>query len=475
MSLLLIGLLVSGCTFSMRRGKGAGGSAADGLSCDSKKFSDFGSTTALITASTCVKGNPWRMTVESRGEEPVMRIYKQFDDRHPNQADAAVMAVVLEGLLNHTPLTDAMAFHLAGFVDEAQLAQALEAMALDDGTRKAFADRFQQAKASLSARTDKLDERRKAIYLAAPRAVIEARKAYFERYAAQYGKLDALEARAATAPPDIDPLLRDMSDLRGEYLAGASDAGARFDPFVIELTRQMVVLDMLAKHDLLAQADSQLLREPAAGRHLFAVEVGTALYRATAAEKRKYEEYSAAKAQGADERALQARFGATPPVNIGDHDEWVGSDSLPDLAGVVSDSQAQWMNVGGIVLNVAPAAGSTPEPMSRVMFRDVVNKIENSSCYETGKITGIHWDGDQARVNYETVCSPVGYSTEITKVAPVIVPTREATGLRPGENLLVMVDKTTRTGVVVRSAAAGKRGEKGTTAVLQVRANRIKP
>ena len=305
--------------------------------------------------------------------------------------------------------------------------------------------------------------------------MIDARKAYYARNAAIYAKLDAVEARAADARPDeSEDVVQDMNALRGDYLAAARDAAARFDPFVIEVTRQIVLLHIAAKRDMLAQAESELLREPSAGRHLFSVELGASLYRAMAAEHKEYLEYERAQHAGLDEPALKARFGPMPPFDVGDAERWAVMDELPDLAGHVDEDSASWRSVSGITRGTSAAPpGPNGEARVRISFNDIVDTYDNTSCYETGKVVGVTWSGDQGHLDYETVCSVVGQRTEVTKIEPVILPAAEAKAIRPGENLLAMVDKKSRAGVVIRSLAAGRAKAKGVTQVLQVRGSRL--
>jgi hypothetical protein len=441
--------------------------------CNSSKLS-LDSQANLVVAATCT--NQWfHVFSEIRGRKYAVDIHRHFDDRRPDPVDAALVAVVVAQQINKDALSTGVGKLYAGLMKADELAAALAKLGVDEATQSAFAKRFEQAKNQLDERAQELDPRRQHMYLETPQAVLDARKAYYAKNSALYAKLDALEARAEGAPAgNNEDVVRDMNELRGEYLAVAAGPGARFDPFVVEITREIVLLHVAAKRDLLAQAESALLREPSAGRHLFPVEVGASLYRAMAEEHRKYEDYSRAKSSGADERALKARFGATPPLDVGSADEWVASDTLPDLAGFVEPSAAAWTTVSGIVRSVAPAPkGADGEAMSTVSFKDTVNTYENTACYETGKITGVTFEGSEARLNYETVCRSLGQTTEVTKTAPVTVPSSEVASVKPGENLLVMVDKQSRAGAVVRSMAAGRANSKDVTQVLQIRGNRF--
>ncbi len=117
-------------------------------------------------------------------------------------------------------------------------------------------------------------------------------------------------------------------------------------------------------------------------------------------------------------------------------------------------------------------------PLVQVAFKDNVSSEDVESCYETGKVTGVHFDSDNhATLDYETVCNTVGTKTNVEKVPPVFVPKAEASGIKPGENLLALVAEGSHEGLVVRSTAAQKPaadGEKqGKTPVLQVRGQRF--
>ena len=233
-------------------------------------------------------------------------------------------------------------------------------------------------------------------------------------------------------------------------------------------------LYLVTNDPILTHAESSLLKEPAAGRHLFSVETGRAIYEAMAEERRDAEKYEAAKRENVDEATLTARFGSPPPLKVDPENEWVGH--LPDASRLVELDRQKAQFQSGVVARTADTdkKNERGERLQQVVFKDIVSKEDVSSCYETGKITGISWDSsNHAHVNYEHVCTTVGQKTNVEKVAPVFVPAEEGKRLKAGETLLSLVTTDGRIGVVVQAYVNDKTGKQVRSKVLQVRGERI--
>ena len=111
-----------------------------------------------------------------------------------------------------------------------------------------------------------------------------------------------------------------------------------------------------AKEPLLAYAESSLRRDESAGRHLFSVETGTAIYQAMAEERRDSDLYESAKREGVDAATLTARF----PVKVDPSNDWVGR--LPDTARAlgIDERDGKLRSESGIVKSVAPSKKAGP-------------------------------------------------------------------------------------------------------------------
>ena len=192
-------------------------------------------------------------------------------------------------------------------------------------------------------------------------------------------------------------------------------------------------------------------------------------------ERHAWELYSRAKGAGLDPETLKARFGDPPPVKVDPTTSYIGSDQLPDLTAALDPEKGQRSArlEGGIVAAVTPAHRTARgAELSRVAFRPNVSSEDIESCYETGRVSGVHFEGNRAQLEYESVCNVVGHRTHVDKVDPVFVPTREVVHVRPGENLEAMVDDK-HEGLVVRSLARHRGKSKAPTRVLQIRGARL--
>ncbi len=452
----------------------------DGADCHGVRLADSASIESDVVGHLC----GWKDPVDY--EQAIERRHKTFDDRHPDLVVAALNVTDCARTEGIFPVSLGMCSYYADLVDEASVTAAVARVGVSESLKHELVWASTHGKPIVAAMVEKLDPRRKHLYVDVPLAVVAKRRAYFEGNAALYAKLDALEARtkeALAAQKAPTELVDALVALRGEYLGRCGNPDCRFDPFVIETTQELVRLAVAGNDELLAHTENHVLQEPAAGRHLFSVETGTALYEATMKESKDYELYRSAKGT-LDSATLVARFGSPPPIHIDPQSDWIGSDSLPDMTFVLGDgkSKDRWVEAGGVVHAVTDAGRQNGRgaPLSRVSFRDVVSKEGIESCYETGKITGVSFDSSgRGTINYQTVCRTIGTKTNVEKVQPVLVPKSEAQALEPGEVLVALVASDSREGLVLQSTAKenaaaetqGRAREK--TPVLQVRSHRF--
>ncbi len=416
----------------------------------------------------------------------VERRHKTFDDRHPDLVIAALNAVDCARLEDTFPAALGHCSYYASLVEEASVTAAAASLKASESLKHELVWASTHAKPIIAKRIEKLDPRRKHLYVEVPLGVVAKRRAYYEKHAALYAKLDALGARskealaARKAPTD---LVEGLIAVRGEYLTQCGNPDCRFDPFVIETTQTIVRLAVIGDDELLARAENHLLQEPAAGRHLFSVETGTALYEATTKEANDYELYQNAK-KTLDPATIAARFGSPPPIHIDPQSDWIGSDNLPDMTSLLGDGKrkVQWERAGGAVRAISDAGTKNERgaPLARVSFRDVVSQESIESCFETGRIAGISFDSrGNGDIRYETVCHTVGTKTNVEKLPPVLVPKSEVEGLKPDEVLLALVASDSHQGLVLQSTAKAKSKDGAAsrspekTLVLQVRSHRF--
>lgn len=417
-----------------------------------------------------------RRICPNQGAHDPVAIHHSFDDRRPEQVAAAIFVFDVAHERDR-PLETGIASYYASVLDDTKLAAELTKLDLPERAQKAFHDAALASKERVVANVAKLDVRRKRMYVEAPGAVIAKRKEYFQAHASEYQKLDALEDKAKEARSQRKApveLVSGLEAVRAEYFAKCSDDLCRFEPLPIEVTRELVLLHISANDAVLTHAESSLLKESAAGRHLFSVETGTAIYQAMSEERRDWEKYESAKREKIDAATLAARFGDPPPLQIDPANDWVGH--LPDVSRLVELDRAKAQFQSGVVAKVVDTDKKNERGMrlAQIVFKDIVSKEDISSCYETGKITGISWDSsNHAHVNYDHVCTTVGQKTNVEKVAPVFVPSDEAKHLKAGETLLSLVTNDGRTGVVVQAYVNDKSGKRVHSKVLQIRGQRI--
>jgi hypothetical protein len=408
------------------------------------------------------------------------KLHERFDDRTATSVEAAVLAGV-GGQDQY--LEVGLTRMYADLVDEKSLPRQLAAFGLSPPMADAFVANYRAAVAKADEGLQKLPARIRDIYLKIPRGVVTTRRAYYKKHASSYKEVDEARKAAQSAATDEERIRVAMTfgQIRRAYLAKSVDDDARFDPLVIEATRESAVLYARAGRHMLLDAEVRLLQEPQAGKHLFETEVSLAMYVATKQEEKEFKDYVAAKQSGLSEQDLLRRFGGQVPVQMSSESLVPGADRLPhvpivgfgrmlDWSAILGPNRvADWSTVAGVVGSVSLLSNRK----RRISFRDDVDAYQNEDCHDTAKVESLTWSGGRAHVNYERVCTPAGTKVFVTKIAPVTVSGEEGLRVRPNEYLTVLANDASREGVVVRSMSRGKKGDHEVARVLQVRESRL--
>ncbi|MFZ5440219.1 MAG: hypothetical protein ACOZQL_09440 [Myxococcota bacterium] len=390
-------------------------------------------------------------------------LHARIDDRNLDPIEAAAIVIGV-GFHRGAGRDDwGMAYTYLGLIDPQALDKRLAQLPVSPELRDAFRRRFAAASAGIRNMVAQFDVRRREMYLDAPAAVVARRKRYFQKHAALYQRFD--EARAAfdaqPGPATASTAAPQLVALRQQYLRACGDATCRFDPFVVELTSELALMySALSDAERLA-AELQAMRADDAGRQLFGVELGTALYTAMLAEKERYERYEAARRAGASARTLEVEFGPTPPLHVDPVARtWQPFDALPPLVAAAPPQQRREQVVGVVRSVVKDRSG-----WSTITFRDDVQTVDLLRCTETNRIQSVTWTNDGSgratgHVNYESDCRVVGKGTEVTKTAPVIVPPGDTIEVKPGELLTALVEENSRRGAVLEVTAPQSKADR---------------
>ncbi|MDC0744644.1 hypothetical protein [Polyangium mundeleinium] len=450
----------------------------DGPECAERSRDD--SDRSQVVSRICDPG--WR----SNATKTILNIGKRhqtFDDRVPSMLVAALQTIDCSRACERSPLALGMASYYAGILDETKLHAELSSIDVTEQGRDAFVTLAMASKADVDERVQGLDSRRRHMYVEVPGEVIAARRASFERHADLYRGLDEYAARARKVPAssaEAAEIERGLVTLREKYFERCESGEAcRFDPFVYEVTRALVLLHVVMKDDIRAYAEEDIIRSPAAGRRRFGVEVGFAVYQAMQEERKAAEEYQRSKRAGMDAATLKARFGDPPPIPVDPDTDYMAPEVPPRLSSV-APGEGTFEIESGILRakkDVANKPRGADEPLVELSFKDNVTKVDITSCYETNRVTGIRWDArNHARLEFETHCAIVGTKTNVEKIPSVLVPRSEAAKLEPGELVISAIAPGSRVGVVVRAETPVKDPAKGkakTTPVVQVRGHRV--
>ncbi|MCA9599691.1 MAG: hypothetical protein KC776_40560 [Myxococcales bacterium] len=401
---------------------------------------------------------------ESTSLAAMLRRHQSFEDRRPDSLDVALNLVECAQHCGNDPMAIAIGNYYAGIFDRTALGERLRGIELSEPARAVFANKASDAKDAVAAAASRLDARRKHIYLESFAEAVRNRKEYFAKYSEQYQALDTLEEKvdaarkAGEAPKD---LVDGLSALRAKYVSQCQDDGCRFDPYVVEVTRQLVLLHAAAGNALDARAENALLMEKAAGRRWFSVEAGTAVYQSQVEEHRIREQYVSAQNAGMDARTLKERFGYTTPLQIEPVAEYLQPDVRPDLTSTVDgfDTGSAIKRRGGLLAEIAPGG----EGRTRVVLAPAAGL---QLCAETGRVADVHFEENFATLEFETTCE--ADPNQVTATTTVLLPSPEASQLRPGEYAELVADDHQQ-GRVVRAWAANPKAPKQLDRVAQLR------
>jgi hypothetical protein len=429
----------------------------------------------VVWAYACESSHDWL-----RGQQlDFASLHARINDRVLNQLEAAAIVIDV-GFLPEAGRDDwGMARTYLDLIDPAALDRQLSQAPVAPVVRAAFRQRFERARAGIEAMIAQFDARRREMYLDAPAAVVARRKQYFRAHAALYQRLDEVRAGydAQPTPATAAASVPTLTALRQQYLRGCADCA--FDPFVVELTSELALMLAVTGDAERLSAERQVMSAEDAGRHLFGVELGTALYTQMLAEKQRYERYEVARQAGASPRALEAQFGPTPPLHVDPVvQSWQPFDAAPPLTAPEVAPRRREL-VGGVVRGITKDASG----WATVTFRDDVQKVELTRCRETNRIESVSWRPGSSgqmtgHINYERVCQFLGYGTAVTKTAAVTVPAGDVLAVKPGEVLSAWVDSESRRGAVTEVTAPQRpadRDARKPPQVLQFRDARLKP
>jgi len=374
--------------------------------------------------------------------------HAHLDDRRFDPFTTSVMVLTCARFCNEFERIDVgMTAGLAELLAPDAVRASIEHLKWSASAKAFYVDRVKDAVTALEVTANQLDARRKALYVELPRAIRADRARYYHAHARDYAALDALETAITDA---IDhhradhQLVDKLVALRSGYFAACASPDCRFDPFVIEVTRKVVLLALAADDQLGAAVEGALFAERSAFRNAYAPTIHRAVYLGMKQEQERWEAYEHAKQEGNDQATLTAKFGATPPLHVTADSAWSATD---EAASLLRGVEGKFTSVTGIV-----AAVRIKGELAEISFEDTLSSYELTDCVETNRIDAI---GNDGRLIYRENCRSVGTKTERHTTPPIRIPRREAAALRAREELTALV-ATDRVGgvIIVRSAKA---------------------
>ena len=374
--------------------------------------------------------------------------HAHLDDRRFDPFTTSVMVLTCARFCNEFERIDiGLTAGLSESLAPEAVRASIEHLNWSAGAKAFYVDRVKDAVTGLQLVANQLDARRKALYVELPRAIRADRMRYYHTHARDYAALDALEPAITAAINQHHPdhqLVDKLVALRSGYFATCASPDCRFDPFVTEVARKVVLLSLAADDQLGAALEGALFSERAAFKNAYAPTVHRALYLGMKQEEERWEAYDHAKQEGNDQATLTAKFGAAPPIHITADSAWSASD---EASSILRGSEGKFTSVTGIV-----AAIRIKGEVAEIAFEDTVSSYELTDCVETNRIDGIGRDG---RIIYRENCRSVGTKTERHTTPPIRVPRREVASLHPREELTALVAADRAGGVLyARSAKA---------------------
>lgn len=384
-----------------------------------------------------------------------------FDDRRFDhlRATAMVMDCALNESCSAASQRDVLGM-MAGYarrIDPNAVDAALTSHGGSPGLREAVAAKLAWARATIEARVQELDPRRRHLWVDIPEQVWTERKDYFARFAKLYEQLDVLQPIVESGKGDLVAAIAKLRALRSTYLDSCKVEGCLFTPFVLDTTRALALAAVRQRDVPVAFAEAALLQDDRLATQLFSRAMLAALLPATKREYENWQKYNRTK-DNADPATLQAMFGDTPPIQVTPDGPWVtwGRKELPNVTAAFTTDGLE--HAGGNVRAVQRRGNDAV-----VMFADILTTYTDADCRETNKIDGIDSSG---RIIYRQACTNYRTRTERNKIEPIEVPFHDAASLKPGDLVEAWVTADGRRGAVVDAEREGK--------IVQVRSHRLR-
>jgi hypothetical protein len=323
------------------------------------------------------------------------------------------------------------------------LAQQLEALQIPADAKAAFTQKFEWSASTIDTLLEPMTAAKKKIFVDLPAKVHADRLAYYEAHAAEYAKLDALEADADKAKGgagDANAVAASITSLRSDYLKACGGEACTYDPFYVEATKTLTIVYLAAKQPLLAAAEADVLARKDANQHGFAPELDKAQKEVVLRAREAYELKSNAKNKGLDAATTNAVVGDVPAMDFEGGTLWEAPTSLPDLSGLAKGK--------GVKEDVGTVASIKPKGTTATI--DFGTEYDTTSepynCVKTGRLEAIHDDGT---LQWEENCQYATKKVPREKPAPITVLASDVKGLKSGEHLTFVVETSTRAAVIV--------------------------
>ena len=349
-----------------------------------------------------------------------------------------------------------MAYSYAKSMDDAKLAEQLEALDLPDDVKAHFRIAYDAAKKKLEAAVGQMSEGKRRVLVDIPVEVRETRAKAFAEKKDLYAKLDELAAKAEkerkageVSRDTIDALLA----LRSEHMRACGQLECRYEPVWVEATRELALCHVANRSPVEAYVEARMLTDEGANQNGYARAIFVAQRDAALKAREAWEIVKKAKKKGLDEGTAAAAAGGVEPIRFGGY-LWEAEDRFPNYAEVID---AKVERASGFVKAIKKAGD-----VATIEFKGSSSVVDEPfGCRDTNRLERISSDG---RLEYETICQYRKKKVFHKPPPPVKVPVAEAADLKAGELLLLMVGKGSE-GFIVKST-------KDKT-VVQLRGDRI--
>ncbi len=388
-------------------------------------------------------------------------IHAAFDLRHPEMVDAATLVIYTaashlgaevhgrRGRANagagvEKPFGDeraekmetalGMAAVYATFIDDTALGQELAATGLGEPARARYKALVAEASRVAAADVNAMKPGVRKVVYDIPLGIANALRAEYTQKKQLGDMLDGLAAQADQARAgkgDAAQVARDLTAVRTTLFnaCGATEA-CTYHPLYVEATHELATLYVAAKLPKEARAESAVLSRKDSLRQTFQAATYTAQTDAGAKATRALEQKREA---GKMDAKLAKVMSTEDAVSFSFASFYRADLSMPFLASVMEGGErGQSHATQGYVQSVTPKGDK-----ALIEFRtEYVNDDVPVNCVRTGRIERIDRDG---KIQYEEECQYRTDRRALDKPAPVLVPLKEAAGLKAGELLSVWV------------------------------------